>query len=64
MIMGIEQLIEDARNSPECFKCREPITEFSEVRIVTVRVDGEPKNVWAHAAHAKPNRSSHDPTQP
>lgn len=50
----IEQLIEDARSGPECFKCGEPITEFSEVRVVTVRVDGKPREVWAHAAHAEP----------
>lgn len=48
-------VIEGAKNSPECFKCEEPITEFSEVRIVTVRVDGEAMNVWVHAEHANPD---------
>lgn len=51
---SVEQLIEDAKNAPECFKCREPITEFEDVRIVIIRVDGEPRNVWVHAEHAKP----------
>jgi len=51
---NVEQLIEEARSSPECFKCHEPITEFSEVRIVTVRVDGDPLNVWVHADHVNP----------
>lgn len=54
----IEQFLEAARNGPECFKCGEPITEFNEVRVVTVRVDGEPKDVWVHAAHAKPDTST------
>ena len=47
----IEQFLEEARNGPECFKCREPITEFNEVRVVTVRIDGKPKDVWMHASH-------------
>lgn len=51
--MSVEQFLEAARNCPECFKCQEPITEFNEVRVVTVRVDGEPRNVWVHADHAK-----------
>ncbi|MEE3066597.1 MAG: hypothetical protein VYA67_22090 [Actinomycetota bacterium] len=54
MSNAIEQFLEAARNDPECFKCHEPITEFSEVRVITVRVDGEPRNVWVHAAHAQP----------
>lgn len=53
--MSIEQFIEAARSSPECFKCREPITESSEVRVVTVRVDGNRIDVWVHAGHAKPD---------
>lgn len=51
---SVEQLIEAAKSSPECFKCHEPITEFSEVRIVRVRVDGKPIDVWVHADHAGP----------
>ena len=54
-LTAIEQFLEAARNSPECFKCQEPITEFNEVRVVTVRVDGERKDVWVHAAHAAPD---------
>lgn len=50
----VEQVIEAARAQPECFKCREPITELEDVRIITVRVDGEPIQVWAHAAHSTP----------
>ena len=53
---GVEQIITEARNGPECFKCEKPITEFGEVRIVTVWIDGERKDVWAHAAHAKPGK--------
>lgn len=52
---AIEQFLEAARNNPECFKCREPITEFNEVRVVTVRIDGEARDVWVHAAHAAPD---------
>lgn len=51
---AIERLLEAARNAPECFKCREPITDFNEVRIVTIRVLNETKDVWVHAAHADP----------
>lgn len=51
---AVGQLIEVAKNDPECFKCHESITELDEVRIVTVRVDGEPVNVWVHADHARP----------
>lgn len=53
--MSIEQFLEAASNGPECFKCREPITAFNEVRVITVRIDGEPKSVWVHADHAKPS---------
>lgn len=53
--MSVEQFLEEARNAPECFKCRDPITEFNEVRVVTVRVDGEPRDVWVHADHAPPD---------
>lgn len=60
-IEQIEQLLEEAKNGPECFKCREPITEFSQVRVVTVRVDGEPRDVWVHADHAKPDWVSTGP---
>lgn len=56
MPVSVEQFLEAARNSPECFKCREPIAEFSEVRVVTVRVDGERRDVWVHADHAKPDQ--------
>lgn len=49
-----EQLIEVAKDNPECFKCGGPITELAEVRIITVRVEGEPCDVWAHADHAAP----------
>lgn len=55
---AIDQFLEAARNSPECFKCRKPITEFDEVRVVTVRVDDKPINVWVHADHAKPPLNS------
>lgn len=51
----IEQFLEAAKNGPECFKCRQPITDFNEVRVVTVRIDGEPRDVWVHADHAKPS---------
>lgn len=51
---GVGQLIAEAMNGPECFKCHEPITDFREVRIVTVRIDDKPVNVWVHDAHAKP----------
>lgn len=51
---AVGQLIEVARSNPECFKCGEPIADLSDVRIVTVRVDGKPRNVWVHAAHAQP----------
>lgn len=51
----VDQFLEAARDCPECFKCHEPITEFNEVRVVTVRIDGEPRNVWVHADHAKPD---------
>lgn len=54
--MSVEQLIAEAQNNPECFKCREPIKEFSEVRVVTVRVNDEARDVWVHAAHAAPGR--------
>lgn len=50
----IEQFIQAAQNDPECFKCHEPITDFREVRIVTVRIDDKPVDVWVHADHAKP----------
>jgi hypothetical protein len=50
----VERIIEAASNNPECFKCREPITDLNEVRIITVRIDGKRKEVWAHAAHANP----------
>jgi hypothetical protein len=53
---AIEQFLEAARNGPECFKCQKPITEVDEVRVVTVRVDGERKDVWVHAGHAKPSQ--------
>lgn len=49
---SVEQLIEDAKNDPECYKCRRPITELSDARIVTVRVDGNPMDVWVHAAES------------
>ena len=52
---SIEQLIEAARSNPKCFKCHEPITDFNEVRIITVRVLNEPRDVWVHAAHADPS---------
>lgn len=55
---AIEQFLEAARNNPECFKCREPITEFSEVRVVTVRVGDEARDVWVHATHATSERLS------
>jgi len=56
-LINVERILEAAKNSPECFKCRKPITEFKEVRIVTVRnhEDKESKDVWVHAAHADPN---------
>jgi len=41
-------------NGPECFKCHEPIADFREVRIVTVRIDDKPASVWMHANHANP----------
>jgi len=56
--MDVERFLDEARSGPECFKCQEPITEFNEVRVVTVRVDGEPISVWVHAAHANPDWSA------
>lgn len=53
-LSGVGQVIAEAMNGPECFKCQEPITDFREVRIVTVRIDDKPVNVWVHDAHAKP----------
>lgn len=58
MITSAEQVIEAASNNPECFKCRQPITDLNEVRIITVRIEGKPVDVWAHAAHAKPDGES------
>lgn len=55
LIEQLEQIIEEARSGPECFKCHEPIAELDQVRIVTVRVDDEPLSVWVHADHAAPN---------
>lgn len=52
---GVERVIEDANNAPECFKCQRPITELNQVRTVTVRIDGKPVSVWVHADHSKPN---------
>jgi hypothetical protein len=54
VMSGVEQLIEAANSNPECFKCREPVTDINEVRIITVRVRGKPIDVWAHADHASP----------
>jgi hypothetical protein len=54
-VSRVEQLLEAAKSDPECFKCQEPITEFNEVRVITVWVDGERMDVWAHADHAKPD---------
>jgi hypothetical protein len=51
---AVGQLIAEARDSPKCFKCGESITQFNEVRIVAVRVDGKPVSKWAHAVCAKP----------
>lgn len=51
---AVEQVIEAAENSPECFKCQKPITDLTEVRIVTVRIDRKPVSVWVHSAHSKP----------
>jgi len=53
---GVEQIIADANNDPECIKCQRPITELDQVRIVTVRIDDKPINVWVHAAHSKPGK--------
>lgn len=55
MFDAIDQIIEAASSSPECFKCGEPITELNNVRIVTVRIDDKPVSVWVHAAHAAPD---------
>lgn len=49
---AIDDLIKAAKDNPECFKCHEPITEFGEVRIVTVWADGVRRDVWVHASHA------------
>lgn len=51
---SIERIIEAASNNPECFKCRNPITDLDQVRIITVRIEDEPVEVWVHADHAKP----------
>jgi hypothetical protein len=48
-------LIEAAKHGPKCFRCGELITEFDQVRIVTVRVNDEPLPVWMHADRAKPS---------
>lgn len=42
-LTALSLLFMAAQSSPECFKCGEPITRFSDVRIITVRVDGERK---------------------
>lgn len=57
---AIEMVINEAKSSPECFKCGRPITELAEVRIVTVRVDGERKDVWMDADCAKPDQRTVD----
>lgn len=44
---------EQMNERPECFECHEPILEFNDLRIVTIRVDGKPRNVWVHADHVK-----------
>ena len=54
LFRGVEQLVEDANNDPECIKCQKPITELDQVRIVIVRIDGEPVSAWVHAKHSKP----------
>lgn len=54
--VGVEEFLDEARSGPECFKCHEPIIGLDNVRIITVRVEGKPMNVWAHAEHAKPGR--------
>lgn len=57
LFKAVDQIVEEAENSPECFKCRQPITDPTEVRIVTVRVDRKPVSVWVHAAHSKPGQT-------
>ncbi|WP_141659135.1 hypothetical protein [Mycobacterium europaeum] len=52
---GVQQIIDAANDDPECFKCGEPITDLNDVRIITVRVEGDPVEVWCHADHASPD---------
>ncbi len=46
------QHLED--DPPTCFKCHSPIA-FDDIRIITVRQDGEPMSVYCCRQHARPD---------
>lgn len=55
-LSGVGQVIAEAMNGPECFKCNEPITDFREVRIVTVRIADKPASVSRSRQHPRSAR--------